>query len=68
MDLGDQNVFPDAMQARGHEVVHDVVAIRDLVEYVVDETLLLVDGHAAFAEMGFLGFGGHAVLQIGVIL
>ena len=29
------------MQAHGHDVVHDVVALGDLVKHLVDEILLL---------------------------
>ena len=50
-DPGDENVFPDAMQAARHQIVHDIVAMRDLVEDVVDEALLLVEADFRIAEM-----------------
>ena len=54
VDGGDQNVLPGAMQPARHQVVHQVVAARDLVEYVVDQPLLVGEGHLAEAEMGVL--------------
>ena len=49
--LGDENVLPDAMQAERHQIVHQIVAVRDLVKDVVDEALLLVEANGSFAEM-----------------
>ena len=52
IDRGDQRVLPGAMQPGRHQVVHQVVAPRHLVEHVVDQRLLVAERHLAEAEMG----------------
>ena len=42
IDRRHQRILPGAMQAERHQVVHQVVAARDAVEYVVDQRLLVV--------------------------
>ena len=64
MDLGGQDVLPDAMQAERHQVVHHVVAVGDLVEHRVHETLLLRQPHLAFAKMRVLGACGHLEISV----
>ena len=51
MHLGDQNVLPHPVQAEGHQIVHQVVAVGDLVEDRVHQTLLFVHPNGALAEM-----------------
>src|SRR5690606_12504940 len=43
-------ILPQPVQAARHQVVHEVVAIRDLMEHLVDEGLLLAAGDLAEAE------------------
>ncbi len=64
MDLGGQNVLPDAMQAERHQVVHHVVAVGDPVEHRVHQALLLRQAHLAFAKMRVLGACGHLEISI----
>ena len=46
----DQIVFPQPMQAPGHQVVHQVVAARDPGKDLVDESLLRLSRHGRKAE------------------
>ena len=52
VERGDQRILPGAVQPAGHQVVHQVVAARDLVENVVDQPLLFGERHLLVAEMG----------------
>ena len=54
-DLGRESILPDAVEPAGHQIVHEIVARRDLVEHGIDAFLLLVERHAGKAEMGLLG-------------
>ena len=63
VQLGDEHVLPDPVQTRRHQVVHQVVAVGDLVEDVVDQTLLLVEPDVAVAKVSFLSVNGHWPLQ-----
>ncbi len=36
----DHRIFPDAMQPTGHEIVHHIVTLGNLMENVVDQPLL----------------------------
>ncbi len=65
-DLGGQNVLPDAMQAERHQIVHHVVAVGDLVEHRVHQTLLLRQAHLALAKMRVLGAWGHLEISVEV--
>ena len=56
----DHHVLPGAMQAAGHEVVHQVVARRHAMKHAIDEALLVGQRHLAEAEMGLLGLGHGA--------
>ena len=48
------------MQPKRHQVVHQVVAAGYAAKYAGDERLLLVNRHAAIAEIGLAVFGvGH---------
>ena len=58
IDRGDQRVLPGAVQPGRHQVVHQVVALRHLVEDVVDQRLLLAERHLAKAEMGVVAHAG----------
>jgi hypothetical protein len=49
---GQQRLLPEPVQPRRHQVVHQVVTARDLVEDVVDLGLLLGKRHGLEAEMG----------------
>src|SRR5580698_8720504 len=60
IDRRHQRILPGTVQPERHQVVHQVVAAGDTAEYARDEFLLLVNGHAAIAEIGLLFFGvGH---------
>ena len=48
----DENILPNAVQPAGHQIVHNVVALSDLMEHVVDQILLVVERHFGIAEMG----------------
>ena len=50
----DHDVFPDAVQAARHQVVHQVVTRGDAVKYRVHKVLLVLQRHVAVAEMGGL--------------
>ena len=52
LHLRDEHILPDAMQSARHQVVHDVVALGDLVKNVVDHILLVVERDFGIAEMG----------------
>lgn len=59
-DLADEVVFPEAVQAAGHDIVHDVVIVRHGIEHADDLFGLLFGGHGLFAKP--LAFGillGH---------
>ncbi len=47
----DHHLFPEAMQARRHQVVHQVVARRHAVEHVVHQRLLVAQGDVPEAKM-----------------
>src|SRR3569832_133815 len=47
----DQKALPNAMQARRHQVVHQVVALRHAVKDVIDQRLLVAQGDVPEAEM-----------------
>ena len=47
----DHDVFPDPVQARRHQVVHQVVAGRHAVEHVVHQRLFFAQGDVPEAEM-----------------
>ena len=59
MRLGDENVLPYAVQAEGHQIVHQVVAVGDLAEDVVHQALLFIQPYGAFAEMRLVGRKRH---------
>src|SRR5690606_16343617 len=48
----DQPVFPDAVDAAAHQVVHQVVAVGHVMEHLVDQALLVGHGHGLLAVMG----------------
>ncbi len=50
----DHDVLPDPVQARRHQVVHQVVARRHAVKHVVHQRLLVAQGHVPEAKMGGL--------------
>ena len=50
----DHDVLPDPVQARRHQIVHQVVTGRHAVKYVVHQRLLVPQGHVPEAEMGGL--------------
>ncbi len=50
----DHDVLPDPVQARRHQIVHQVVAGRHAVKYVVHQRLLVPQGHVPEAKMGGL--------------
>jgi hypothetical protein len=52
INRGDQHALPGPMQAKRHQIVHQVVARRHAVEDVVDQRLLVRKRHLARAEMG----------------
>ena len=47
-----QRILPGPVQPERHQVVHQVVAVRHAVKYVVDQRLLVGKRHLAQAEMG----------------
>ena len=59
MRLGDENVLPYAVQAEGHQIVHQVVAVGDPVEHVVHQALLFIQRHDALAKMRCVGRKRH---------
>ena len=48
----DHDVLPDPVQARRHQIVHQVVTGRHAVKYVVHQRLLVPQGHVPEAKMG----------------
>ena len=59
VDRGQERALPGPVQAARHQVVHQVVAVGDLVEDVVDLGLLLGELHRLEAEMGGVGSCCH---------
>ena len=59
MRLCDENVLPHAVQAERHQVVHQIVSIRDPVEHAVHQALLFIQRYDAFAEMRLIGRKRH---------
>ena len=59
---GHQGVFPQPVQAARHQVVHQVVAVGDPVEDVVDQRLLLAGAHLAVAKGGLHASAGRDAL------
>ena len=51
------------MQAERHQIVHQVVAVRDIVKHRIDQALLLVEPNGPFAEVGLRGDVVHRFLQ-----
>jgi len=47
----DHQLFPDPVQARRHQIVHQVVALCDAVKHLVHQRLLVPQGHVPEAEM-----------------
>ena len=47
----EREAFPQAMRARGHQVVHQVVAVRDGIEHAANTARLLAPGHLLEAEI-----------------
>src|SRR5690606_13506580 len=45
--------------AAAHQIIHQVVAVRHVVKDLVDEALLVLDGHGLLAEMGGFARLGH---------
>ena len=66
IDRRDQHVLPGAVEAARHQVVHQVITLRDTVKDVVDQCLLFVDGHVPEAEMS--AFAGLPHLRILALL
>ena len=60
----DHQVFPDAMQARRHQIVHQVVALRHAVKHVVHQRLLVAQGHVPEAEMRGLVGPIHQLISV----
>ena len=50
----DHDVLPDPVQARRHQIVHQVVTGRHAVKYVVHQRLLVPQRHVPEAKMGGL--------------
>src|SRR6186997_2338504 len=59
VDRGHQRIFPRAMQATRHQVVHQVVAAGHRMKYVIDTPLLVLERHALIAEMSLVAARGH---------
>ncbi len=53
---GDKMSFPQAMDAKRHEVVHHVVVARHRAEHFTDQPGLVVLRNFAESEMGRIGF------------
>ena len=52
----DHQVLPDPVQARRHQIVHQIVALRHAVKHVVHQRLLVAQGDVPEAEMrGLVG-------------
>ena len=49
--FGDQQILPDPVQAERHQIVHDVVLLRDRGEYLADQFGFFAFGYVAVAEM-----------------
>jgi hypothetical protein len=60
IDRRHQRVFPRAVQAARHQVIHQVVAAGDRMKDVVDAPLLVLKGHAPIAEISLLAVRGHS--------
>jgi hypothetical protein len=45
------------VEPAGHQVVHEIIARRDVVEHGIDVFLLLAERYAGKAEMGLVGHG-----------
>ena len=58
------NVLPDPVQARRHQVVHQVVTGGYAVKYVVHQRLLVSQGHVPEAKMGGLIRPIHQIYSI----
>lgn len=50
-DHADESVFPEAVEAAGHQVVHDVVFGCYGIEYAVDFFGLFLGGYGLFTEL-----------------
>ena len=61
MRLGDKNVLPYPVQAEGHQIVHHVVTVGDLVEHRVHQSLLLLHSNGALAEMRMIRRFRHRI-------
>ena len=57
----DHQVFPDPVQARRHQIVHQVVALGHAVKHVVYQRLLVLQGNVPEAEMRGLVWPIHAL-------
>ena len=62
LHLCDEAVLPQPVQAARHQVVHQVVAVGDPVEDVVDQRLLLAGAHLAVAKGGLHASAGRDAL------
>ena len=62
--------LPEAVQAGGHQVIHDVVACRDRVEHIPHVVGFFADGHIFIAEMSGFDWGVrfvHDALLFGLL-
>ena len=59
MHFGGQDVLPHSVQSEGHQIVHQIVAVGDLMEDRVNQTLLFVHPNGALAEMRLFGRCRH---------
>jgi hypothetical protein len=60
IDRRHQRVFPRAVQAARHQVIHEVVATGDRMKHLVDAPLLVLEWHALIAEMSLFAARGHS--------
>src|SRR6184192_2270251 len=47
----DHDLFPEPMQARRHQIVHQVVTRRNAVKHIIHQRLLVAQGYVPEAEM-----------------
>ena len=63
-DLGDEGILPCPVQPERHQIIHQIIAIRDLMEDVVHQALFLFQGNGAAAEVRVIARGWHTGLSL----
>src|SRR5690606_7574623 len=63
VEVRHQRVLPEPVHAHAHQVVHQVIAVGDVVKNLVDQTLLVLKRDGLFTEVGGFSGLGHGLAR-----